>query len=299
MCHAGMLKLIHNGISHFLSIIILATCQSAAASQRIPQAVISKLADRGIATAFVNKILRDSRTEIDAKYARINVTNFTTRPDYSHNYNAASVQAVRTFMVQHRRTLEKCTELYSVPAEIVASLLWVESKYGKFTGKHHVISVYLSVLMSEDSVTLQSSIDLAVGKASNDAGADSIRAVVKRKAARKTRWALDQIAALAAIDSMGMLDVSTLYGSWAGAFGLSQFLPESYMRWSRDGNDDGVTDLYNIVDACHSVANYLYQNGWGASKTARRAALFHYNNSEDYVDAILTLAKKAAAVAGR
>jgi len=47
-----------------------------------------------------------------------------------------------------------------------------------------------------------------------------------------------------------------------------------------------------VEDAIHSVGNYLNVNGWGNARQAQEKAVFHYNNSKDYVDAVLKLAEK-------
>jgi membrane-bound lytic murein transglycosylase B len=44
-------------------------------------------------------------------------------------------------------------------------------------------------------------------------------------------------------------------------------------------------------DAVFSVANYLKTNGWGETEDEQRKAVFHYNNSSAYVDAVLKLAE--------
>lgn len=52
-------------------------------------------------------------------------------------------------------------------------------------------------------------------------------------------------------------------GSWAGAFGHTQFMPSTYARIAVDFDSDGRRDLVNsIPDALASTANYLKRSGW-------------------------------------
>jgi lytic murein transglycosylase len=61
----------------------------------------------------------------------------------------------------------------------------------------------------------------------------------------------------------GDLDPADLKGSWAGAFGHTQFMPSTYLRLAVDGDGDGRRDLVNSpADAIHSTANYLARSGW-------------------------------------
>jgi membrane-bound lytic murein transglycosylase B len=56
---------------------------------------------------------------------------------------------------------------------------------------------------------------------------------------------------------------SRLIGSWAGATGYPQFLPSVYLRVARDGDGDGVADIWtNQTDALASIANYFVDAGW-------------------------------------
>ena len=56
-------------------------------------------------------------------------------------------------------------------------------------------------------------------------------------------------------------------GSWAGAFGQTQFMPTSFERLAVDYNNDGRRDIIgNIGDALASAANYLQQAGWVAGE---------------------------------
>lgn len=60
---------------------------------------------------------------------------------------------------------------------------------------------------------------------------------------------------------------SKLVGSWAGAFGNSQFLPSVYLRLAVDGDGDGHRDIWNSeTDTLHSIANYFRDAGWRAGE---------------------------------
>ena len=66
----------------------------------------------------------------------------------------------------------------------------------------------------------------------------------------------------------GDLAAEKLRGSWAGAFGHTQFMPTTYLRLAVDFDGDGRRDLVDsIPDALASTANYLKKSGWisGAS----------------------------------
>ena len=54
-----------------------------------------------------------------------------------------------------------------------------------------------------------------------------------------------------------------LKGSWAGAMGFPQFMPSTYDRLARDGDGDGLADIWsNETDAMASIANYFLESGW-------------------------------------
>ncbi|MDQ3561098.1 MAG: lytic murein transglycosylase [Pseudomonadota bacterium] len=79
---------------------------------------------------------------------------------------------------------------------------------------------------------------------------------------RKDFWRGELIAALKLVDR-GDLELSKLYGSWAGAFGQTQFIPSTYQRLAVDFDGDGRRDLVSsVADALGSTANYLSRAGW-------------------------------------
>ncbi|WP_258129009.1 lytic murein transglycosylase [Achromobacter anxifer] len=57
-----------------------------------------------------------------------------------------------------------------------------------------------------------------------------------------------------------------LVGSWAGAFGQTQFMPSTYLRLAVDFDGDGRRDLVDSVpDALASTANFLKRAGWNSA----------------------------------
>ncbi len=56
-------------------------------------------------------------------------------------------------------------------------------------------------------------------------------------------------------------------GSWAGAMGQPQFMPDSYLRYAVDFDGDGRRDIWaSRADALASIANYLARSGWRAGE---------------------------------
>jgi lytic murein transglycosylase len=54
-----------------------------------------------------------------------------------------------------------------------------------------------------------------------------------------------------------------LNGSWAGAFGQTQFMPSTFLRLAVDFEGDGRRDIVDSApDALASTANYLAKSGW-------------------------------------
>ena len=72
---------------------------------------------------------------------------------------------------------------------------------------------------------------------------------------------------------------------WDRAVGPLQFIPETWLRRGRDGNDDGRTDPQNLYDAAYSAGRYLCALGGDLSTRASlSAAYFGYNTSTEYVN---------------
>lgn len=61
----------------------------------------------------------------------------------------------------------------------------------------------------------------------------------------------------------GDISPTDFKGSWAGAFGQTQFMPSTFLQLAKDGDGDGRKDLVNSqADALASTANFLKNSGY-------------------------------------
>jgi membrane-bound lytic murein transglycosylase B len=81
--------------------------------------------------------------------------------------------------------------------------------------------------------------------------------------------------------------------TWDRAVGPMQFIPSTWRSLGRDGNGDGVADPNNLFDSAVSAAAYLCLSVDGSlsDQAVLRQAIYNYNHSWPYVDAILGWAR--------
>ena len=126
-------------------------------------------------------------------------------------------------------TLAQVSQKYGVDPQTVVAVWGVESDYGKTFGKRPLL-VSLATLSCFG---------------------------------RRQEFFRGEFFATLALLQAGDLKPEGLTGSWAGAFGHTQFMPTTYQRIAVDGDGDGRRDLVaSIPDALASTANYLKQAGW-------------------------------------
>lgn len=129
----------------------------------------------------------------------------------------------------HAAILAQVAQQYGVDAQTVVAVWGVESDYGKTFGKRPLLT------------------SLA-----------TLSCFGRRQAFFRGEF----FATLKLLQS-GDLKPEGLTGSWAGAFGHTQFMPTTYQRIAVDGDGDGRRDLVgSIPDALASTANYLKRAGW-------------------------------------
>lgn len=201
---------------------------------------------------------------------------------YAHFYNRSSLNKAVRFKKKWRTQLARAEATYGVDKNVIVAILWVETRFGQFTGKKNVLSVFSSVYVDCEQLLAKPPAELT----------DKMLARVTKK----RDWALEQLHALFGLRNDGKIKAFALKGSYAGAFGMPQFLPTSYVRWAVEAPRTGHTaypDLFWEPDAIFSVGNYLKSHGFGIGNLdeVNRKAVWYYNHSGVYVDTIMAVAE--------
>ena len=251
--------------------------------------LIDKLATDGFDRADLLEIFADPRVKFLEKVLAINLTNRDIKVDYSRFLNNQSVNDAKKFLDNERPFLSKVEKQFKVEKEIVVSILCIESAFGKLTGKNTVFNVFSTLSLATNPEILNDTYHNLI-KNHPHISFDEIT----KRARKKATWAYQELKYLLTIAEQERIDVFRIKGSWAGAFGMAQFLPSSYLRYALDGNNDQKVRLFNRYDSMVSVANYLKKNGWksGLSNKRKRLIIRRYNNSTPYIDTVLKLSKK-------
>jgi membrane-bound lytic murein transglycosylase B len=85
---------------------------------------------------------------------------------------------------------------------------------------------------------------------------------------RRQAYFKDEFLTALEILNRGDLKPEQLRGSWAGAFGPTQFMPTAFKRYAVDGDGDGRRDVVDdAADLIASTANNLKKDGWQSGQT--------------------------------
>ena len=86
---------------------------------------------------------------------------------------------------------------------------------------------------------------------------------------------------------------------WDHAVGPMQFIHDTWRRWARDGDGDGVANPHDLDDAAASAAAYLCVGEQDlASPAGWTAAIFSYNHDDVYVHSVWGAATRYGTAAG-
>lgn len=205
------------------------------------QAVIDKLvAEHGFTAAEVKAVLQQADTEQRILDSMANAAEKTkTWTAYRKSFlSPIRIRQGVSFLAEHAATFDEVEQRYQVPREIITAILGVETNYGGYTGKASVLDA-LATLAFEHP--------------------------------RRGKFFTSELGEFIVLSREQQWQAEQRLGSYAGAMGMSQFMPSNYRRLAVDGNGDGQVDLFDPIDAIHSVANYFVHHGWvpGGAVTSR------------------------------
>ncbi|HSI39768.1 MAG TPA: lytic murein transglycosylase [Xanthobacteraceae bacterium] len=193
-------------------------------------------AQRGVSSATFRSYARTLTPDMSIMEKLDTQPEFTRATgDYVEMLVAESrITKGREMLARHAATFAAVEQAYGVDRHVVAAIWGIETNYGAAAGRYAVIQ------------------------------ATGTLACVGR---RQPYFREEFVAALQIVDR-GDIPAEHLNGSWAGAFGLTQFMPTAFQRDAVDFDGDGHRNVVDsIPDAMASTANKLRRGGWQAGRS--------------------------------
>ncbi|MBE9562576.1 MAG: lytic murein transglycosylase B [Proteobacteria bacterium] len=155
------------------------------------------------------------------------------RPWYKYRNIFVNNQKIKggvKFWRNNARALQEAEKFFGVPAEIIVSIIGVETIYGKNTGGFRVLDALVTLSFHY---------------------------------LRRADYFRGELENYLILTRDERIDPLRQKGSYAGAMGIGQFMPSSFRDYAIDFDGDGKRDIWtNNIDAIGSVANYFKQHGW-------------------------------------
>ncbi|WP_456417198.1 lytic murein transglycosylase B [Thiolapillus sp.] len=157
------------------------------------------------------------------------------------------------FWKKNQQALRKAEEIYGVPPQFVVAIIGVETFYGRIAGKDKVLDALYTLAFHYP---------------------------------KRSKFFTSELEKFLILAKKEKLDPAKPKGSYAGAMGLGQFMPSSYLAYAVDFDGDGKRDIWNNeTDAIGSVANYFARHGWKKGQPVTAAVASPPADVKKYLDA--------------
>ncbi len=252
------------------------------------QPLTDRLSADGFDSEFLSKLFMDERAEIIPDRMMISLGSIEKGEWYAQFLSSESILLAKNFLRQNLKFLKRVEKQVKVDKEVIVAILLVESRFGENTGRHRVIPTLASMAMMDTPDNLQTNYLIL-----REIDPELSYEWVLEKAKRRAHWAYHELKCFLRIVRDEKFDPLEVKGSYAGAIGMPQFIPSSYLAFAR--SEKGLENwLSSKEEAILSIANYLNIHGWKKriSVAKKKKVLWSYNHSEPYIDTILTVAQR-------
>ena len=173
------------------------------------------------------------------------ITYVSKRASISRAYKA------KKLLEDNKKLFAKVEDEFNVEKEILLSLWGIETNFGKHVGKMDIISSLATLSYDQ----------------------------------RRSKFFTSQLLILLKLVDKKLIDPSTLYGSWAGAYGNFQFMPSSIERYALDYDKNNKIELKDSLDdALASAANYINKIGWKINEPCFYKVKLTKNINKKYIN---------------
>ncbi len=158
------------------------------------------------------------------------------KPVWTYIEGAASQSRIDTGLTKlanTRATFDQVEARYGVPRQILTAIWGLETSYGRILGRHNIIDALATFAFD----------------------------------GRRQKFGEEQLFATLDLLKSKAVRPEQLIGSWAGAMGMTQFIPTTFRDYAVDFDGNGNKDLWGSKgDALGSAAHYLKRSGWQSNQ---------------------------------
>ena len=252
------------------------------------EALKKRLVADGFAAEAVERIYARPEVFVEADGVARFFLHSEAKLNYDQFTTPESIARARAYLAAHAELLARTEEVFGVEREVITAILLVESRLGTVTGGRSALNI-LSTLGALTDPAFQEEFFRILPPERRISRERYLERVQKR-----AEWGYRELKALLRYAEREGIDPAAIPASYAGAVGFAQFMPTNILAYGEDGDGDGRVDLFDHADAVASIANYLRRHGWrpGGDRERREKAIYAYNPSSYYVNAILAVAER-------
>jgi len=208
--------------------------------------------DQGISQITLDRLIDKSTFLSDViKYDRYQPEFYEDTKTYiSKRTSNKKLIIGRKVYTENINKVNLISKKYQIEKNLLLSLMGIETNFGNYLGKMDIISSLATLSFDK----------------------------------RRSEFFTEELITLLKLVDSNIVDSSTLFGSWAGAFGNFQFMPSTIKNYAVDFDNDGKISLKETEDSFASAANYLNQLGWNDSKPCFYKVSLRKNNPVEYLN---------------
>ncbi len=205
---------------------------------KLKKFITSMVNKHGFQRDFLNGVFSSVRRDVKAltKYHVIGKPAPTSKLTLENNWDIYRKNFINKdrigngiqFWKENQHYLNKAFEEYGVPPEYILGIMGVETNYGRNTGSHKILDTLTSLSLEYK---------------------------------KRSKFFTIQLENLLLLAKEQNLDPREIKGSYGGAFGLVQFMPDSFRTYTVDFDGNGQVNLFTKADAIGSVANFFVKKG--------------------------------------
>jgi membrane-bound lytic murein transglycosylase B len=249
--------------------------------------LLRSLEEEGFERDDIADVFYDVRLRKLDRVVSINALNPDSPDIYAQFTAPYAIHIARRFQRRHWQQLAQVEQAYGIPRGYLVAILLVETQFGRAELRYRLLEVLTTLAVEGQPEAVERHYERI--RARNP---EVQRDWLATRLMEKAQFGYAELVAALSLFRDNLQHLYEVRGSYAGAIGMPQFLPSSYLRWAVDGNGDGRADLNDLDDALPSIANYLRDHGWSADAPFRDRwqAVWEYNHSTNYVRAIFEVA---------